>query len=441
MSVFDMLWQSLCFNINRNNVRVHNVSKPTIHDDLYRGRPLLKSKLVVVLVFALSMFTSMKALSVQTVSNNAVQLVFDEIWRLSDSDPEYLIGIPTDASAVGGNVLILDKLLKTVHIFDQLGKYQGQIGRPGDGPGEFHNPVQVVGFSDDTVGILTYVPGYIHHFLMDGELIASHKIDTGAIKTVGHSIYGLDPLFVLLISDMTTIVKDGNRGTSSLTKFVQYSYEGDISTEYHAKKRDLIYMGNKLPPPIETEQYFMSGFDASRSYVYLATESNEYKIAVLNSASDTVKVITRDYQSRKRTKTERDSIELARSMPSGECVRVNYQASDLEQDIIDLKVSEDDRLWVLNSNGANDQPSGVYQVWDRFDEFGVFDDQVEIVLDVNNDDVVFWLDEETVLLCRNLKSTEESYYAVSQGREIENPEKENNLELIYLQGRYVEKSQ
>lgn len=405
---------------------------------------MLNWKALYVLFVALGFITTKNVHSVQTINNSATpkyhtkQIVFDELWRLTSSDPEYLLGIPADAVAAGRYVLILDKLLDVVHVFDQLGNYERQIGRPGDGPGEFRSPIHMIDFSDETFGILTYAPGYLHHYRLDGELVASHKIDTGAINTVGNRIYGANPLFVMLISDITSIRDGRNRGTSSLTKLVRYSYAGEISTVYHSKKRDLFYAGNKPPPPVEDEQYFMSGFDASKQYAYLATERNEYKIAVLDAAGDTVRVITRDYQSLQRTKTERDSIAVARSMPSGERVAVDYLASDLEQDIIELKVHMDDWLWVLTSRGAQHPPVGVYQVWDRFDEFGVFNDQVEVILDVNSGDVLFWLGGNALLVCRNLMNFERSYYAVVNGLQTDSSDEGCDLEIVYLRGRMIE---
>lgn len=82
-------------------------------------------------------------------------LVFDDLFREEsrialDSSDEFLIGLLPRIGTVtpDGDIIILD-ITPRVGIYDHAGAGKGTIGGPGDGPGEYRNPISVASQNGD----------------------------------------------------------------------------------------------------------------------------------------------------------------------------------------------------------------------------------------------------------------------------------------------------
>lgn len=82
-------------------------------------------------------------------------LVFDDIFReefriVLDSSDEFLIGpLPRIGTVTAdGDIVILD-ITPRAGIYDRTGAGKGTIGGPGDGPGEYRNPISVASQNGD----------------------------------------------------------------------------------------------------------------------------------------------------------------------------------------------------------------------------------------------------------------------------------------------------
>ncbi|MBK6735705.1 MAG: hypothetical protein IPG61_16830 [bacterium] len=84
-------------------------------------------------------------------------------WRLgADETNDPLLGLPKDAIVDGqGNTYLLDSVLSTVFVISPSGDIVRQIGKEGDGPGEFRNASQLVFMPDGSLGVLEMMPGQI----------------------------------------------------------------------------------------------------------------------------------------------------------------------------------------------------------------------------------------------------------------------------------------
>ena len=82
-------------------------------------------------------------------------LVFDDIFQeesriVLDSSDEFLIGpLPRIGTVTeDGDIVLLD-ITPRAGIYDRTGAGKGRIGGPGDGPGEYRNPVSIASYNDD----------------------------------------------------------------------------------------------------------------------------------------------------------------------------------------------------------------------------------------------------------------------------------------------------
>ncbi len=366
-------------------------------------------------------------------------LVFEEEWRLRDDAPEYLIGVPVAAVAAEQRVFLLDQQLGTIWAFNDQGRFLHRFGSFGEGPGDFRSPCALVDFGNGTIGSLDRSPAQLHTHDPLGNLLRTHRIEGDALRTAGYSIKGSDSLFVLLRSEVDPIKEAGKRGTISWTSLVRLTPDGQCGVVYHEKMREFVYYG-RTRPVREEEQYVVSGYDVHQNRLYAAVDRDRYAVTVLAATGDTLQVITRSYESRRRSAAERDSISARRSQSVGGCVIVEYRAAEYDQAILDLHVARDGRLWVLSSRGAHDPPRGTYQVWDVFDEHGLFIEQVELILDASRTgDRVFWLEDDRVLLCRNWADAEATFNDTPPGNgtaaeQVSLPV-DTGLQIICMTGR------
>jgi hypothetical protein len=81
--------------------------------------------------------------------------------------------IATDSK---NNIYILDRGEKLVYLFDEEGKFQKIIGRPGQGPGEFRRPISIYIDTKDTIYVLDSLNRRIEIFDSESDYIRSVKI-------------------------------------------------------------------------------------------------------------------------------------------------------------------------------------------------------------------------------------------------------------------------
>ena len=92
-----------------------------------------------------------------------VGLLVPDQWLLSpepevtigllDGDPDYLFGRISDGVLLpGGEIAVADRRLRTVRVYDSSGTFLRDLGRPGEGPGEFMS-IMAVWAAGDTVSV------------------------------------------------------------------------------------------------------------------------------------------------------------------------------------------------------------------------------------------------------------------------------------------------
>jgi hypothetical protein len=88
----------------------------------------------------------------------------NELWRIggdTDDEDEFFGVISQIQTDDAGNLYLLDSQLNQVKIFDPDGGFIREIGREGEGPGEFRGPTSMFFTRDGKVAVLQLAPGKI----------------------------------------------------------------------------------------------------------------------------------------------------------------------------------------------------------------------------------------------------------------------------------------
>jgi len=96
------------------------------------------------------------------------------IGREDGKEEELLYGMWDLAVNYKGNIYVVERKNKCVKVFDSKGKFLFKIGRGGDGPGEFREPVRIFSAPNNDVFILDQ-NGIISRFNDKGKFIFSFK--------------------------------------------------------------------------------------------------------------------------------------------------------------------------------------------------------------------------------------------------------------------------
>lgn len=346
-------------------------------------------------------------------------LELQEQWRIGGiDDEETLIGVISQAAVdADDNVYLLDAQLVTVLIYDAQGRFVGQVGREGDGPGEIHRPTGVVLMPDGTVGLVQGFPGRIVKVALDGTPAGQINPGGAAIEggfftlrraaVAGSSLYLTGAL----------ITRDDTRRTIDW-QLSRCDGEGNTETVYAelTDRRDFASMRRD-----ETSGYFPNTWTVSADgRVWVPPTRNEYRIDVYEKEGELSRSITRAYESWERTGEEIERTRQ-RMTPQGRGRRAQREwevvVEPTERDVMQLRVDPEGRLWVLSSRGAHPQEAGIHSVWDVFDAEGRFDEQVALVCDGRplRDGIAF-PGRDIVLVIKNLLDAEAAFRGV-QGDE------------------------
>lgn len=118
----------------------------------------------------------MNAKPVGWADTNGWRLVLERTVQPQDGS-KAMLGDPQDVALLpDGRILVLDESPDRVLLFDAKGAFIRQIGREGDGPGEYRNPVMAV--RGDTVVLFSGARGRATLLTLDGKPVRDFLTDT-----------------------------------------------------------------------------------------------------------------------------------------------------------------------------------------------------------------------------------------------------------------------
>jgi hypothetical protein len=113
-------------------------------------------------------------------------IAFEELFTLErefklqqqDTDP---IAAPVQLYIWHGQILLNDVLQSNIKVFNSDGTFAFAIGRAGDGPGEFRQPVAMVATADDQLAVVDVALSRVSLFGADGAFIRSWSLPPGRV--------------------------------------------------------------------------------------------------------------------------------------------------------------------------------------------------------------------------------------------------------------------
>ncbi len=105
----------------------------------------------------------------------------EELWRVGgDEDEDVLFGVITSVAVDSdGLVYLLDAQMNVVHVFSPEGEFLREIGREGEGPGEFRRAEDLFLTVDGNIAVMQRMPGKIVQITTGGDALENYKLPQG----------------------------------------------------------------------------------------------------------------------------------------------------------------------------------------------------------------------------------------------------------------------
>ncbi len=348
----------------------------------------------------------------------------EELWRIGGlDDDENLLGVVNKVFADDEGLLyLLDIQLTEVQVYDAEGIYVRSLGKRGDGPGELRFVTDALILPDGNVGLVQPFPGKI--VKVDREGVPAGEVRPGGDDPTKGGFFAVRTA-ASVGDDLVISGLKISRGETSrtATNFIgQLGLDG-AEGKHYIEAVNVREFGNRQV--VEKDEFFPheNGWAlAPDGRVVIAPVRNEYRLEVHGPDGTPQLVITREYESVKRTTAALERAE-AMMMPwrRRNRSRIDFVMEDTEPDILQFHVAADGRIWVLPSRGIVNQPEGVHSTWDIFSTAGEFERQVAFTCAADSqNDALFFPGGDLVVV---VKEHKEALWAF-QGRGAENPEEE-----------------
>lgn len=301
-----------------------------------------------------------------------------ELWRIggdTDDEDEFFGVIAQILTDDEGNVYLLDAQLNQVKVFTASGEFLRDIGREGEGPGEFRTPNSMFFTKDGTIGVLQVAPGKIVLLTPEGEPAGDYPLpvreDGGMLLLLGSNSRGGN----LVLAAAANAFSEG--------RFDQTRYltgidgDGKEIARYHEEVRTIDFANPVLDSKVwdTFDRRWTIGVDGR---VYACTDYDDYVIEVWNPDGTRDRNIEREYAHQKRTPDEKKLVQDLMGLFANQIPNATVKVADYNKDIQTIYVRDDGSLWVLSSDGIRDLPDNTAGVFDVFDSEGRFVRQVTL---------------------------------------------------------------
>ena len=113
----------------------------------------------------------------------AAELVETASIGTLEGEDAYVFSQVTSVAATEDRIFVLDAPMATVRVYDVDGRHLRDIGRLGDGPGEFRRPWALAIVDRERLLVRDRAQGRVHELSLNGELLGDFRVD-GAARTV-----------------------------------------------------------------------------------------------------------------------------------------------------------------------------------------------------------------------------------------------------------------
>jgi len=320
-----------------------------------------------------------------TASTEGLQrVVAQELWRAGGEDDETnFFGVTTDAvTGPDGMIYLLDSQLATVHVYEADGTFVGNIGREGDGPGEFRFPTGLVRLPDGRLAVTQGMGGRI--VVVDEDGTPDSSITPGDAAAGGFQTFfdikSRGERLVLCGASMA-IGEDGMSETRYLSSYDRAAEAFDVVYWEQAGERDM-----SRPKFVEKDEYFAGDrYDIDdEGRVYVADRRDAYAVSVYAADGGLERVIELpDHAAHVRTAAERDAVTSGMViMTENGRVEIENIVEDTDPAITSLFIDDDGLLWIADSR--SERHEGVFRRYDVFAPDGAWLREVDLVIPGDN---------------------------------------------------------
>jgi hypothetical protein len=297
-----------------------------------------------------------------------------EAWRAGGEDEsDVLLGqVGVVASGPGGEVYALDSQLSHVQVFSADGEHLGILGRQGDGPGEFRQPVNLYLPGDGTVAVQQAFPGRVVFVQADDGTPAGEWTYGGTGGSQGGFVFietARERGGTFAVSGAASNFDMENRqirSTNFLSVVDQTGAELMRLAERQTERSMVEMTIDELAEYYPGDRGLWDVGPDGR--LYLAPSYDAYEIAVHDPSGEPRLTIAReDYEARVRTEEDKEAKRNSMNINiNGMEPEIHWKLQDREPCIDRLQVLDDGTLWVQHSKSRVDWGEHGRVVFDVF---------------------------------------------------------------------------
>jgi len=334
-----------------------------------------------------------------------------ELWRIGgEEEEEEILGQITDV-AVGddGRTYLLDGSFSTVRVLSPEGEKLGQVGREGEGPGEWRNGRDLLTLPGGKLGIIRHMPSKIILIEEDGTPAGEFEVPNQSEMNLG-LIRTADAAGGRVVLSLFEPVLEG--GAIQINEaLAAYDLEGNLITTYKEESRpsETPRLRVTINNPRNFSLYWTVADDGR---LYVAPTFDDYRIEVFGLEGGLERVIERDYRSLRRTAEEiaqrEEANEQMRAMVGGG----GSEVEPYDRDVLRLFARPNGELWVWSSEGKQARPGGAIGSFDVFDREGRYLNRLNLRADFDPDRDNFLIVQDRLFVLKEALSAPTS---MSQG--------------------------
>ena len=207
---------------------------------------------------------------------------------VDEGDENYMFSFPVDIdSDLNGNIYVLDFKELTIKKYDSRGKFERNISRQGQGPGELEYPVCFYVDLNDLIYILDYSEKKIEIFDVSGDYKKSIKLDISA------EAMAANPANEIIINHDETVFED-EKSMKRISSIGILKEETNLITDFFSLNKPgfkAIQRGEEYRVEVPIEKFTID----PKGNIYIGT-TNKYEISVYTPQGRLVSRFTRKFQ-------------------------------------------------------------------------------------------------------------------------------------------------
>ena len=305
----------------------------------------------------------------------------EELWRVGEDDEVVFGAIGSVVLDGDGQVYVADMQAKAISVFSPDGEFLRNLGREGEGPGEFQEPRSLVLMPNGNVGVIYEQPPRVICFRpSDGEFVEDFHLT----EDPDHSLQRLSRVayrggvLVAYGSD----ISEGSQGMTVVGRLMRFDATGRFLGQCDSLEAQFSFV-----KPVVRERVDLMWTVGPDGRVYVNRDL-AYDFTVHGKDCAIERSFTREFEPLKRTTAELDSVRAYYRRVGG-IGDMKLELLDRARDVSWLSVDDGGRLWVLSSRGRLDLPADSLGFFDIFDARGKLERTVDLKGESGKNDLYF----------------------------------------------------